>query len=121
MHSFTLAIENFFVPHDNLVGGDAGVSRASSCRWAGSRLGGWTGGRACGVAEQPSRKACQYVSQRQQFGRPVADYQLTQHRIGMMVTHIAASRRNTYAARGFNTRAVEPAMTGFLPATSPSR
>ncbi|MFN8639188.1 MAG: acyl-CoA dehydrogenase family protein, partial [Dehalococcoidia bacterium] len=116
MHSFTLAIENFFVPHDNLVGGDAGVNQGFFLQMGGFAAGRLqTGGRACGVAQAALEKACQYVSQRQQFGRPVADYQLTQHRIGMMVTHIAASRQLTYAAaRGFNTRAVEPAMAKLL-------
>jgi len=30
--------------------------------------------------------------------RPIADYQLTQHKIGRMVTHVAAGRHLTYAA-----------------------
>ncbi len=116
MHSFTLAIEDFFVPHDNLVGGDAGVGQGFFLQMGGFAAGRLqTGGRACGVAQAAMEKACQYVTQRQQFGHAVADYQLTQYRIGLMVTHIAAARQLTYAAaRGFNTRAVEPAMAKLL-------
>ncbi len=116
MHSFTLAIEDFFVPHDNLVGGDAGVNQGFFLQMGGFAAGRLqTGGRACGVAQAALEKACQYVSQRQQFGQSVADYQLTQHRIGMMVARIAAARQLTYAsARAFNTRAVEPAMAKLL-------
>ncbi|MCC6238468.1 MAG: acyl-CoA dehydrogenase family protein [Dehalococcoidia bacterium] len=116
MHSFTLAIEDFFVPHENLVGGDAGVNQGFFLQMGGFAAGRLqTGGRACGVAQAALEKACQYVSQRTQFGQPIAEYQLTQHRIGMMVARIAAARQLTYAsARAFNTRAVEPAMAKLL-------
>ncbi len=116
MHSFTLAIEDFFVPHENLVGGDAGINQGFFLQMGGFAAGRLqTGGRACGVAQAALEKACQYVSQRTQFGQAVADYQLTQHRIGMMVARIAAARQLTYAsARAFNTRAVEPAMAKLL-------
>jgi (2S)-methylsuccinyl-CoA dehydrogenase len=116
MHSFTLAIEDFFVPHENLVGGDEGVGQGFFLQMGGFAAGRLqTGGRACGVAQAALEKACQYVSQRRQFGQTVADYQLTQHRIGMMAARIAAARQLTYtSARGFNTRAVEPAMAKLL-------
>ncbi len=116
MHSFTLSIEDFFVSHDNLVGGDAGVGQGFFLQMGGFAAGRLqTGGRACGVAQAAMEKACQYVTQRQQFGHAVADYQLTQYRVGLMVARIAAARQLTYAAaRGFNTRAVEPAMAKLL-------
>jgi (2S)-methylsuccinyl-CoA dehydrogenase len=43
-------------------------------------------------------KACNYASDRKQFGKALADYQLTQYKIGRMATHVAAGRHLTYAA-----------------------
>ena len=116
MHSFTLALENVFVPHANLVGGDAGVDRGFYLQMGGFAAGRLqTGGRACGLAQASLEKACQYVMQRQQFGQPLADFQLTQYKIGLMATHVAAARQITYAAaREFTTRAVEPSMAKLL-------
>lgn len=116
MHSFTLAIEDYFVPHENLVGGDEGVGNGFFLQMGGFAAGRLqTGGRASGVAQAALEKACQYVSQRTQFGQALAEYQLTQHRIGMMASRIAAARQLTYsAARGFDTRGVEAPMAKLL-------
>ena len=74
-----------------------------------------TGGRASGVAQASLEKACQYVQQRSQFGVALADFQLTQYKIGRMAALIAAGRQLTYeAARTFDTRAVEPSMAKLL-------
>jgi (2S)-methylsuccinyl-CoA dehydrogenase len=116
MHSFTLAIEDYFVDHANLVGGDEGVGQGFFLQMGGFAAGRLqTGGRACGVAQAALEKACQYVTQRSQFGHTLDEYQLTQHRIGMMASRIAAARHLTYAsARSFDTRAVEPSMAKLL-------
>ena len=116
MHSFTLAIDDYFVPHDNLVGGDAGVNNGFFLQMGGFAAGRLqTGGRATGVAQAALEKACQYVTQRRQFGMPLAEYQLTQYRIGLMAARIAAGRQLTYAAaRTFDGRAVEAPMAKLL-------
>ena len=116
MHSFTIAIDNIFVPHTHLVGGDAGIDRGFYLQMGGFAAGRLqTGGRGCGLAQAALEKACAYVVQRQQFGGPLAAYQLTQYKIGVMATHIAAARQITYAAaRSFTTRAVEPSMSKLL-------
>jgi (2S)-methylsuccinyl-CoA dehydrogenase len=116
MHSFTLDIDNFWVSHDNLVGGDEGVDRGFYLQMGGFAAGRLqTGGRACGVAQASLEKACQYVQQRSQFGTALADFQLTQYKIGRMAALIAAGRQLTYeAARNFDTRAVEPSMAKLL-------
>ena len=54
-------------------------------------------GRALGVAQAAIEKACNYVTQRVQFGRPISEYQLTQYKIGQMAARIAAARQLTYA------------------------
>ena len=99
MHSFTLAFDRYFVPEENLVGGEAGLGRGFYLQMGGFSAGRLqTGGRATGVAQASLEKACNYASDRKQFGRPIADYQLTQHKIGRMATHVAAGRHLTYAA-----------------------
>ena len=99
MHSFTLAIDRYFVPEENLVGGEAGVGRGFYLQMGGFAVGRLqTGGRATGVGQAALEKACNYALDRKQFGRPIADYQLTQHKIGRMATHVAAGRHLTYAA-----------------------
>ncbi len=99
MHSFTLAIDGYFVPEENLVGGEAGLGKGFYLQMGGFAAGRLqTGGRATGLGQAALEKACNYASDRKQFGRPIADYQLTQHKIGRMATHVAAGRHLTYAA-----------------------
>ena len=116
MHSFTLAIDDLWVPHENLVGGDDGIDKGFFLQMGGFAAGRLqTGGRASGVAQAALEKACQYVQQRSQFGVALADFQLTQYKIGRMAAMIAAGRQLTYeAARTFDTRAVEPSMAKLL-------
>ncbi|MCH7580112.1 MAG: acyl-CoA dehydrogenase family protein [Chloroflexi bacterium] len=99
MHSFTLAFDRYFVPEANLVGGEAGLGRGFYLQMGGFAAGRLqTGGRATGVGQASLEKACQYALDRRQFDRPIAEYQLTQHKIGRMSTHVAAGRHLTYAA-----------------------
>ncbi|MEX1254257.1 MAG: acyl-CoA dehydrogenase family protein [Dehalococcoidia bacterium] len=115
MHSFTLAIDRYFVPAENLVGGESGLNRGFYLQMGGFAAGRLqTGGRATGVGQAALEKACAYASERRQFARPIAEYQLTQHKIGRMATHVAAGRHLTYAAARAMAQderaAVEPAM-----------
>jgi (2S)-methylsuccinyl-CoA dehydrogenase len=99
MHSFTLAIDRYFVSEENLVGKESGLGRGFYLQMGGFAVGRLqTGGRATGVGQAALEKACNYALDRKQFGRPIADYQLTQHKIGRMATHVAAGRHLTYAA-----------------------
>ncbi|MEX2246197.1 MAG: acyl-CoA dehydrogenase family protein [Dehalococcoidia bacterium] len=110
MHSYVLNFEDFFVPHENLVGEDGGVGRGFYLTLSGFAIGRLqTGGRALGVAQAALEKACAYVTQRTQFGRPIGEYQLTQYKIGSMATRIAAARQLTYdVARTTDHRARAP-------------
>jgi (2S)-methylsuccinyl-CoA dehydrogenase len=99
MHSFTLSFESYFVPAENLVGGEEGLGRGFYLQMGGFAAGRLqTGGRACGLAQAALEKTAEYVVDRTQFGRPIADYQLTQHTLGRMATRLAAARAITYAA-----------------------
>ena len=116
MHSFTVAIDNYFVRHANLVGEDDGMGRGFALQMGGFAVGRLqTGGRACGVAQASLEKACQYVAQREQFGKPIGEYQLTQYRIGEMVARLAAARQLTYAAaHDFDSRGLPAPMAKLL-------
>jgi (2S)-methylsuccinyl-CoA dehydrogenase len=99
MHSFTLMLENYFVPEENLVGGEAGLGKGFYLQMAGFAAGRLqTGGRACGVAQAALEKTAEYVVDRVQFKKPIVEYQLTQYKLGRMAAKVAAARALTYAA-----------------------
>ena len=110
MHSFVLNFEDFFVPAENLVGEEGGQGRGFYLTLGGVAIGRLqTGGRALGVAQAGIEKACAYVTQRSQFGKPIGEYQLTQYKIGLMATRIAAARQLTYdVARTTDAKARAP-------------
>jgi (2S)-methylsuccinyl-CoA dehydrogenase len=97
MHSYILNFEDYFVSGENLVGEDAGVGRGFFLTVGGFAMGRLqTAGRALGVAQAALEKACQYTTQRVQFGKPISAYQLTQYKLGLIATRIAAARQFTY-------------------------
>jgi (2S)-methylsuccinyl-CoA dehydrogenase len=99
MHSYTLNFEDYEVPLDHLVGGDAGEGRGFYLQMAGFGAGRLqTGGRACGLAQAALEKTAEYVVDRKQFDQPISEFQLTQFTIGRMAALLAASRAITYAA-----------------------
>jgi len=99
MHSFTVQLENWFVPATNLVGGQGGLGKGFYLQMGGFAAGRLqTGGRACGLAQAALEKACEYVLDRVQFGQATVEYGLTQFLIGKMAAKLAAARAITYAA-----------------------
>jgi (2S)-methylsuccinyl-CoA dehydrogenase len=99
MHSFTLAFERYFVPAENLVGGEQGEGSGFYLQMAGFGAGRLqTGGRACGLAQAALERAAEYVVQRTQFKRPLIEFQLTQYALGRMAARLMAARAITYAA-----------------------
>ena len=99
MHSFTLNLENYFVPAANLVGEDEGLDRGFYLQMGGFAAGRLqTGGRGSGLAQAALEKTVEYVVDRNQFGQSIADFQLTRFTIGQMAARIAAGRAITYAA-----------------------
>ncbi len=99
MHSYTVQLENYFVPEANLVGGEEGLGRGFYLQMAGFAVGRLqTGGRATGLAQAALEKSAEYVLDRRQFGKPTVEYQLTQYKIGRMAARLAAARAITYAA-----------------------
>ena len=99
MHSFTLQLENYFVPAENLVGEEKGEGRGFYLQMAGFAAGRLqTGGRGCGLAQAALEETAKYVVDRRQFGQPISDFQLTRYTLGLMAAKIAGARAITYAA-----------------------
>lgn len=99
MHSFTLQFEDYFVPAENLIGGEAGLGKGfyyQMAGFAGGRL--QTGGRAVGLARASLQAALDYCLQRKQFGKPLANFQNSQYLLGKMVVELQAARQLTYKA-----------------------
>ena len=98
MHSFELAFEDYVVPHSALVGEDAGMGRGfyyTMRGFAGGRL--QTAARANGLMRAAFDAALRYAEERTVFGRPVADYPLTQQKLARMAAHVVACRQFCYA------------------------
>jgi (2S)-methylsuccinyl-CoA dehydrogenase len=115
MHSYTLGLDDYFVPAENLVGEQDGLNKGFYLQMAGFAAGRLqTGGRATGLAQAGLEATCAYANDRKQFGRPIGEFQLTQHKIGRMATHIMAGRQLTCAAAlamdADESIALEPAM-----------
>ncbi len=101
MHSFTLNFENYVVPADHIVGGEAGLGRGFYLQMAGFAAGRLqTAGRACGLAQAALEKTAEYVVDRSQFGVALSDFQLTQYTLGRMAAKLAAARAISYSAAG---------------------
>jgi (2S)-methylsuccinyl-CoA dehydrogenase len=99
MHSYTVQFENWFVPAENLIGGDGGLGKGFYLQMGGFAAGRLqTGGRACGLAQAALEKSAEYVLDRIQFGKATIEFGLTQYELGRMAARLAAARAITYAA-----------------------
>lgn len=97
MHSFDLAFEDFFVPDDCVIGGEAGLGQGFYFTMAGM-VGGriQTAARACGVMHAALRAAVRYAGDRRVFGSALIDFSLTQVKIARMAARFNACRQLTY-------------------------
>jgi (2S)-methylsuccinyl-CoA dehydrogenase len=98
MHSYEIALDSWFVPQENLIGGDAGLGRGFYLQMEGFENGRLqTAARAVGVMQAAYEEAKQYALDRVVFGQPIAEYQLTQAKLARMAVIIQASRQFAYA------------------------
>jgi (2S)-methylsuccinyl-CoA dehydrogenase len=94
MHSYELALDNWFVPDGHLVGEAAGRGRGFYYQMAGFENGRLqTAARAVGVMQAAYEAALEYAQHRHVFGRPVLDYELTRVKLGQMAAVIQCSRQ----------------------------
>tara|TARA_B100000131_G_scaffold117224_1_gene114067 strand:- start:1815 stop:2516 length:702 start_codon:yes stop_codon:yes gene_type:complete len=98
MHSFEIAFDNWFVPDENLIGGEEGLGKGFYMQMAGFENGRLqTAARAVGVMQAAYDEALAYAQDRVVFGQPVAEYQLTQTKLGRMAAIIQGSRQYSYS------------------------
>jgi (2S)-methylsuccinyl-CoA dehydrogenase len=98
MHSYEIALEDWWVPAENLIGGEGGLGKGFYFQMAGFENGRLqTAARAVGVMQAAYEAALDYAQNRNVFGKNVFDYQLTQAKLGRMATVIQASRQFSYA------------------------
>jgi len=92
-----LTFENYRVPADRLVGGVEG--RGLQQVLGGLELGRINvAARGLGVAQAALDEAVVYAQQRKTFGKPIAEHQAIQLKLGEMATRTQAARLLVYAA-----------------------
>ena len=97
MHSFEVSFTDWFVPAVNLIGGDEGLGRGFYLQMAGFENGRiQTAARAIGVMQRAWEVASEYANDRVVFGAPIADYELTQIKLGTMAAIIQIGRQYSY-------------------------
>lgn len=97
MHSYEVSFDNWFVPEDALVGGEAGLGKGFYLQMEGFENGRLqTAARAVGLMQAAFEAALDYARERVVFGKPVSDYQLTRAKLVRMATLIQAGRQFSY-------------------------
>jgi (2S)-methylsuccinyl-CoA dehydrogenase len=94
MHSYELSFDNWFVPDENLVGGEGGLGRGFYFQMAGFENGRiQTAARAVGVMQAAYEAALEYARHRTVFGKPIIEYELTRVKLATMAAIIQCSRQ----------------------------
>ena len=98
MHSYEIAIENWFVPADHLIGEESGLGKGFYYQMSGFENGRLqTAARAVGVMQAAYESAVEYANNRKVVGHNIAEYQLTQVKLGRMAVITQASRQFSYS------------------------
>ena len=97
MHSYEIAFDNWFVPAENLVGGEGGLGKGFYFQMQGFENGRLqTAARAVGVMQAAYEAAYDYAGNRKVFGSPIVEYQLTRAKLARMTVLIQAARQCSY-------------------------
>jgi len=97
MHSYEVAFSDWFVPAENLVGGEAGLGKGFYLQMEGFENGRLqTAARALGLMQAAFEAGLSYAQERKVFGRAVFDYQLTKVKLVRMAALIQAGRQFSY-------------------------
>src|SRR5262245_51027890 len=97
MHSYEVAFADWFVPAENLVGEAGGLGRGFYLQMEGFENGRLqTAARAVGLMQAAFDAGLAYAQDRQVFGRPVFDYQLSRAKLARMAFLIQAGRQFAY-------------------------
>ena len=94
MHSYELSFDNWFVPDEDLIGGDEGLGNGFYFQMAGFENGRiQTAARAVGVMQAAYDAALEYARNRVVFGEPIINYELTRVKLATMAAIIQCSRQ----------------------------
>ncbi len=94
MHSYELSFNNWFVPDEDLVGGEEGLGQGFYFQMAGFENGRLqTAARAIGVMQAAYEAALEYAKNRTVFAEPIINYELTRVKLGTMAAIIQCSRQ----------------------------
>ncbi|MEY4230148.1 MAG: hypothetical protein RLZZ362_997 [Actinomycetota bacterium] len=97
MHSYEIALDNWWVPADNLIGGPDGLGKGFYYQMEGFENGRLqTAARAVGLMQAAYEAALDYAQNRKVFGSTIADYELTQVKLGRMAVLVQAGRQFSY-------------------------
>jgi len=98
MHSYEIALEDWWVPEANLIGLEAGKGKGFYFQMEGFENGRLqTAARAVGVMQAAYEAALAYSQDRKVFGHAVGDYELTRVKLGRMAFLTQAARQYMYA------------------------
>jgi alkylation response protein AidB-like acyl-CoA dehydrogenase len=91
-----LVLDNCEVPDENVLGPVGQGYKIAIDTLNGGRIG--IGAQMIGVAGGALRAATDYVKERQQFGKPIADFQAVQFQLAQAATELEAARLMVYNA-----------------------
>ena len=107
-----LILKNVRVPASNLIGEEGRGFYQVLEFFDESRI--LVAGQALGTAQGAYNRALAYVKEREQFGRKIAQFQVTQHKLADMATKIELARLITYkAAWNFDQGRIDPKLTAM--------
>ena len=97
MHSYEIALDNWWVPAENLIGEEGGLGKGFYFQMEGFENGRLqTAARAIGVMQAAYEAAAEYANNRTVFGSVIAEYELTRVKLGRMAVLIQAARQFSY-------------------------
>ncbi|MEL6236175.1 MAG: acyl-CoA dehydrogenase family protein [Pseudomonadota bacterium] len=101
--SAELVFEDYQIGAEALIGGEEG--RGMQTALGGLELGRINiAARGCGLAQAALKDSVRYAQERKTFGKPIAEHQAIQLKLGEMATKVQAARLLTYdAARAYDT------------------
>jgi hypothetical protein len=86
----TVTFNDVVLPDDALLGAEGTGFVYAMSALDGGRLG--VAAQACGIGRAALAHALRYAKERQQFGRPIADFQAVQFKLAEMATQLEASK-----------------------------
>jgi (2S)-methylsuccinyl-CoA dehydrogenase len=97
MHSYEVALEDWRVPANHLIGEQSGLNKGFYFQMEGFENGRLqTAARAVGLMQAAYESAVSYADNRKVFGQNVGEYQLNKVKLARMAVVIQASRQFSY-------------------------